>query len=259
MKNLFLISALCISCSVFAQEKDEKVAKNDTKNYQTRATNNKSETEGLFAMDQLITVSDGGNYKTFDYRYQGLLGTPYFADEWMKSEVIMSDGRIAEFPLKYDVYNKEVRIKRSLGDSIVLYPYQIKGFRILNQENNTMQPFVKIEHLKTSKGILPITFLYIIHNNKVGLFKHYSKIIRKADYKGAYNAVNRTYDLLEDNSEYFFKKPDNSLVQIKFSKKSVLEAMNDKEEAIKSYLDKEKISIKSENDLIKVIQYYENL
>lgn len=82
-----------------------------------------------------------------------------------------------------------------------------------------------------------------------------SKTLKKADYKDPYSN-NLRYDTFEDANEYFSLKTDGSLTKIKKNKKSVLGALSDKEEALKSLMDQEKLDIKTERDLVVAVAKY---
>jgi hypothetical protein len=271
MKNLIIAVSIFLTSNVaFSQKTEDKDKKEGTKEEkkeekkknekkitpdENKANNN---INALGVMNQ-FTDNPYSGIRTLDTRYEGIVGTPYLEDKWTKGELIMTDGSVKSTSLKYDIAHKEVIIKRPLGDSLIVDSWQIKGFRIIDDATNTILPFVKVEKFKTMLGEQATTFLLVLYNKKVGLFKHLDKRIIKANYKGAYNTTDRRFDSYEDQSEYFFRKTDNSIVKIKFSKKSVLEAMKDKEDLIKTYLEKEKIDFKNEDVLFKVIKYYESL
>lgn len=197
----------------------------------------------------------------YDLRYEGTKGSKYFIDEWLTGELVfLKENTKApkSVPLKYDSQSKELLFKRSVGDSIVVNPAQIKGFIINDAKNNVSFPFAKFEGLKTEGGTVPVAYLLVLYKNKTSLLKYVSKMMQKANYSAVSN-VDRRYDEYMDNSEYFIQKPDGSLSRAKLKKSSVVKALGDKEEQVEAYIKKENISFKNEYDLARVVDYYNGL
>lgn len=197
----------------------------------------------------------------YDTRYEGTKGSKYFINEWLTGELIFVKENTKApktVPLKYDSHTKEVLFKRSVGDSIVVNPNQIKGFIINDAANNASYPFVKVEGIRTEGGVVPVCYLMVLYKNKTSLLKYVSKIMQKANYSGAFS-VDRRYDAYEDNSEYFIQKPDGSLSRTKLKKSSVIKALDDKKDQLEAYIKKENIAFKNEYDLARVVDYYNTL
>ena len=80
----------------------------------------------------------------------------------------------------------------------------------------------------------------------------------KANYQGGYS-TDRRYDSYIDNSQYFIKKADKSLVKVKTKKSSILEVLADKKEAVEAFIKTEKLSFKNDIDLARILVYYDEL
>jgi hypothetical protein len=201
----------------------------------------------------------GGNSavaRTWDNRYEGVRGTPYWKNTWEYVKITSVDGKVySNVPLKYDVYSNMANVKNSKGDSISTELTNIKEIQFLS----TGQIFVKEPLLDKTDDVKNYGRLYeqLYKGSKVTFYQDHRKEFIKADYQGGYNA-NRRYDELVDEKVMYLKN-GNRIEKIKINEKSVLRVLSDKEKELKEFIKKEKISIRTDKDVIRVIKYYETL
>jgi len=90
------------------------------------------------------------------------------------------------------------------------------------------------------------------------VYKRYRKEFVRANYEGGYSA-DRKYDEFADKSDlYFSMQNDEKLYKVKKSKKQMLEAFPGLEDEISSYIKAEKLNLKVEEDLVKLLKYYDS-
>ncbi|MFN3488626.1 MAG: hypothetical protein ACK4YV_05810 [Emticicia sp.] len=256
MKKAILLFTL-ISSIAFAQEKKEEPKKSpdpkeDPSIQSAMMYNSLNRNEEIAGGSAAV--------RTYDLRYEGMQGTPYFIDEWLSGKLVFTNGDAGKknHLLKYNTQTKELLMKRPQGDSIIVFPNQITAFTINDASKNINYPFVKVENLKADGGTVPVCFLMVLYKNKSSLLKYVSKNVLKANYQGAYSA-DRRYDSYVDNSQYFIRKADNSLVKVKVKKSSILDALEDKKAEIEAFIKKENLSFKNDIDVAKVLVYYDSL
>lgn len=213
--------------------------------------------------NNLIRDVDGrlnmGTYTTssFDSRYEGIKGSPFFISEWISGQMAFVDGKVFnEVPLKYNAYTKELMMKRASGDSLIVFPYQVLSFTINDPITKANFTFKRYPKAQTSKYDMRDVYFLMLYEGKTTLLKLVKKNLKKADYKDPYSN-NIRYDTYEDANEYFLLKADGNMSKIKKTNKSVLEALSDKEVAIKALLEQEKIEIKTERELVRVVAKYD--
>jgi hypothetical protein len=222
---------------------------------------------GLLAQTEnansLIRDAEGrlgvGSYttSTFDSRYEGIKGSPFFISEWIQGQMAFVDGKVFnEVPLKYNAYTKELVMKRPSGDSLIIFPYQVQSFTLNDPVTKAGFTFKRYPKAQTSKYDMRDVYFLVLYEGKTSLLKLVSKNLKKADFKDPYSN-NVRYDSYEDANEYYLLKADGSMVKVKRSKKSVLDALSDKEVAIKALLEQEKIELKSERELVRVVAKYD--
>jgi hypothetical protein len=237
MKTVLLLILILLSCqSLFAQTEN--------------ANNLIRDVDGRLNMGTYTTSS-------FDSRYEGIKGSPFFISEWISGQMAFVDGKVFnEVPLKYNAYTKELMMKRPSGDSLIVFPYQVQSFTINDPVTQAIFTFKRYPKAQTTKYDMREVYFLVLYEGKNTLLKLVKKNLKKADYKDPYSN-NVRYDTYEDANEYYLLKADGSLPKIKRSKKSVLEALSDKEVAIKALLEQEKIELKSERELVRVVAKYD--
>ena len=91
------------------------------------------------------------------------------------------------------------------------------------------------------------------------VYKRYQKEFVRANYEGGYSA-DRKYDEFADKSDlYISRQNDEKFYKVKKSKKQILEAFPGTEDEISSYIKAEKLDLKDEEDVIKLLKYYDSL
>ena len=90
-----------------------------------------------------------------------------------------------------------------------------------------------------------------MYEGKTALLIRYDKTIQKASYQGAYNA-NRPYDELQDEKNYYLRKPDQTFIKTKLNKKQLLEHLTATPE-LKKWVDTEKLDLKKEADVVRLL------
>jgi hypothetical protein len=68
--------------------------------------------------------------------------------------------------------------------------------------------------------------------------------------------INDSY-ILEQT--YYLEKPDKPASRIKMNKKSVISAFCDKQNQVEKYIKKNKIRFKTQEDMVRVVDYYNGL
>jgi len=191
---------------------------------------------------------------TKNTHYAGMEGSPYFYDNWEPGEARLADGKTYKgLMLKYNDFNGTLLFKYNLSDSAMTFQYRPVEFRFEYITHDT--PY-SVHFLN---GFAPVddanmnTFYQILTDDKVKLLKRTTKeITQHQDYS---NATSRT---VNTNPHYYLLKNDK-LVLIKTNKKSILDALPDQADKIKQFIADGGIDLKSDADLIKVVEYYNQL
>ena len=202
----YLLTALLLSCGTVALA--QQTAKSSTANY------NKTN----------ITPGEFQAYNTFDYRYEGLMGTPYLQKGWGKAKLTLADKReVAGAPARYDVFRRVLVVQpyENKKDSVWLDASRMQEFTLLplvpGMPERHFVPFTDAP--EEEKRTAFVEELYRGANG-YALLKLPRKVLVKANYQGAY-AADRRFDELVDRTDYYLRRPDGTATEVKLSQKSI--------------------------------------
>ncbi|PWK19291.1 hypothetical protein [Xanthomarina spongicola] len=177
-------------------------------------------------------------------------GTKYLYDTWeMPARIVTTSDR----ELRLNNINFNIKDNRfeteTLGDSLFIF----------NSD--------KIQFVET----LEATYikLKIPNSNKIGFFEKLLDLKHITLYKhpeliiteGTLNPLTqiKSPDVYTRSDAYFYMKSKSSLNEIKLKKKSILRAFSNKEKEISSFVKENKLGYTTEEDLIKILTYYDSL
>ncbi len=192
-------------------------------------------------------------------RGENINGHPYLLDYWQKGEVKDIKGnKYGNMDLKYDLKNNQLIFKDlSTGDSTVLKNSMVQEF-ILFAGNDSITTFKNF----TDRNIKGANLGYcqvIYDKGKSKLISQRSKVVIRQDGTSPASNANTetgTYRLLQS---YYLAKNNGKYCKLKGSQKNILKCFDEFQEDIKKYIKSNKLSTKKKYDLIKIIQYYDQL
>jgi len=203
----------------------------------------------------LGSVYSTGTVRTFDNRYEGVKGSPYVFEEFRQGEVFLKNkNKVKIQDLNYNCFENEIAYKDPATDAIrLLNRFQVDLFTI--QDGDKELTFVPLKLEEDAEAI----FAELLYNKGSIAYKVYKKEWVKANYEGGYSA-DRPYDEFVDKYDlYFLKKGDKNLHKAKKSKKQVLTAFPDQKSAISSFFKSNKLDLREEESLVKLLKYYDSL
>jgi len=214
--------------------------------------------EGYEAKENLRELGsmDGtGTVKTFDYRYEGVKGTPYvFADFRPGTVFLKSKNKVAIGSLNYNCFENEiVYMDPATNATMLMNRFTVDLFTI--QDGDNVLTFVPLKLDENSETI----FAEVLYNKGSMVYKVYKKEWLKANYEGGYSADRRYDEFVDKYDLYFLKKGDNRLYKAKNSKKQILDAFPDEQSEISSFIKSNKLDLKEDESLVKVLEYYDSL
>jgi hypothetical protein len=204
---------------------------------------------------ELGSTSGTGNVQTFDNRYEGTKGTPYVFETWFPGEIFLkSKSKVHIKEMNYNCYDNElVYLDPATKVTRLINRFTVDLFYIMNGSDTLL--FAPIIPENDEEFL----FAQVLYNGGSIVYKRYKKEFVKANYEGGYSA-DRKYDEFADKSDlYISRQNDEKFYKVKKSKKQILEAFPGTEDEISSYIKAEKLDLKDEEDVIKLLKYYDSL
>jgi hypothetical protein len=176
------------------------------------------------------TFANALNFTIFDTRYEGLQGTYYFVPQWLNGDVFGKDGKPIKLnlALKYDCVNQEL-VMKTATDSAAIYPH---SFKLFDPAFKATYEFSKVPQIKTKHDG---SYFLIIHKSTNLIVKHIEKKFAKADFKGAYNTVNKTYDSFDKIQTYYLVTLQNEARTFKPKKQDILKLFGSNRSEVKQF------------------------
>lgn len=187
---------------------------------------------------------------SLDQSYESIEGSPFLDAAFVPGEIITQNMRFDGIPMRYNIFNDQIEFKQNNSSYILAPETRIKQVHI---GPNT---FIAEEH--EVKGKLKLGFLTLLDSGKVSLMA--KKIV-------VYNPKTEPTALAPLSSpakftrtqDIFYYKIGNAPVSQVFSLKDLIKSLPGKQDEVNQFARKEKISVKKEEELLKLIRYYNSL
>ncbi|MCU0369894.1 MAG: hypothetical protein MUC31_00625 [Bacteroidales bacterium] len=175
-------------------------------------------------------------------------GGMYLEPGWAPGRVLLSDGSVMEnIRLRYDIYHQQIQFIKEKDTLAFSKPEEVKYF-IFDGRNFIYSEFQKED--VTAKG-----YFEILTEGECKLFLHRS-IKYHADPESDPNLKEEVYIR---ESEYFISRNDDVARPVRACRKGVLCVFKDKEEQVDEFMKVNNLKMKTCDEFIQVVQYYNSL
>lgn len=199
-----------------------------------------------------------GVIKSFDKRYEGIKGNPFYGKTWNKATLKIQNNVFENIFVKYNSYENNIHFINSNGKELMLDGNNVGSFSTVDSITQQTLNFKKLGLIGEFEPELVNKFGVALYEGKeINLVLLPDKKLLKANYKGPYSA-DRNYDEFVDDYKYYVvinRKPE----KIKLNKKNLLEIFPSKSKQIEEFIKTKKINANSEAGWISVLNYQENL
>jgi hypothetical protein len=197
-------------------------------------------------------LHDNNNRPLTEKRYEDVSGSTYFNDSFLKGKVRLTDKKEYDnLLLKYDQVKEQLLFKNNKDDEFPSeFTIPVTDFKLVLPDGNEVT-FENINPTDDSKGGL----YQVIFKGKVALYKRTKKnIVQNASYNTA-----NTEKRVTISTTYLIRTEESKLLNVRPDKKAFLNVLSDKSKEIEQFIISEKINFKRDQDLEKLMNYYNSL
>ncbi|MFK7925840.1 MAG: hypothetical protein AB8H47_28080 [Bacteroidia bacterium] len=208
---------------------------------------------------QSMTSGDNmyGSVRTFDNRYEGVEGSPYFSETFRRGTIWLKNGGVKEDVIL--VFNLSAnQLETQVNGMITKISLRIVD-RFEMEDSMGINRQFEVRTLVTDKGESEPMALEKLYAAKSLLYRQYYKEFREADYKGSYSSDQRK-DQYIDRIKYYtqlFGEP--TFTSVRLSRASWQKALSSQKSAIKTYLKQEGLKMEQEAEAVQLLRYFDSL
>ena len=203
----------------------------------------------LQAQQIRLQTPPGYNYLySSDNMPKGSEGSPYL-DDWKSADIHLKNGKtIYGLMVRYNVFSEEMLYQQNNIAYAIGTPDSISDILLSGKV------FIYKEYTKANK--IRKGFFEVIFKGKVSLLNKYKIEFIHSNYNVALDIGNKN-DRLELNQQLYLQQ-ENQIIPLD-KKNKLIEILNNKNKEISDYMNKEKLSGKKQQDVIKILTYYNQL
>lgn len=195
----------------------------------------------------LTAESNTLNYKLTGRQYyfhSTLQGSVYLNDDWVKGSVTLENGdKHEDVYLKLNTLSEElITHNERVGSTIIIDKYIIDEFNLKNDKSSS-NIFRKLNFDEYPKGE---HYFNVLYENELTLLCWYRTIEETTSYyRDSYGYLRDTW--FKQESVYLLLLPDNNLVRIKGTKRSLINLFPEQKRKIRRLLRRNRINFSSES------------
>lgn len=180
---------------------------------------------------------------------QKIEGSPYLNETFVPGEVVSSKGKFTGIDLRYNLYSENMEFRqRDVVYALTPRP-EIKRINFGNYS------FVISDY--ELKGQKKTGYFVLLDSGKVTLLAKKRVSFREAQPPKAIETMGKPAKYINEQDDYYYRIGDGRALEVNNVSK-LIESLPDKQEEMKAFAKKEKIS-KNERELIELIKYYNSL
>lgn len=183
-------------------------------------------------------------------KYSEINGSPFLFDKWIHGSATISKGYYDNLELKLDSYTSTLLFKKE--EETYEFQDNILSF-VLKPIPTDSTSYLYFKKGVSGQNLTSNQYVQVLVDGKVSLYKSQAKSMAEVSQinKGIVQSFTKT------DRYYIFK--NNTSYMVRLNKSEVLPLLIEKQEQIGAFIDKEKLSLKKEADLVKLIQYYNSI
>jgi len=178
-------------------------------------------------------------------------GSPFFADEWNKGDVSLANGTtFKDVSLKFNDLDNTLYYKSGSGKDMI-FTEPVHEFTLIITKKDTAR-----KHLFRNgyaQNNMPEAFYEVMSDGKVPLLKIDLKLSQESQ-----NLDSPPIHRIVESVQYYLLL-DNRLVPMKKDRKFIFQHIGNKVAEMQAFITANNIDVKNDDDLIKLLNYYNSI
>ncbi len=207
--------------------------------------------EGYIANNSLNTMDITGKVWR-QVGYSELSGSPYLSSEWGKGIVKLANNKVTNgIDLKYDQI-ADVLLYKNSKDEVMEIAEPVAEFKIAVKTKKGEEQHLFRTGFKPVGNNKESSFYEVLSDGNVKFLKKTIKFITEEKEYNSSTVVKK----INDKIAYYIVKPDEAPILVSKSEKDILGAINDKKSELTNYIGENKLNLKKDEDILKLLEYY---
>jgi hypothetical protein len=178
-------------------------------------------------------------------------GSAFFREDWNVGDVMLQNGaRYSNINLRVNLLDKQLHFLKDGNEFIA--DKLIKEVSFVDKK--TGDTFLFRTGFPGVPNGSPSSLFQVIADGKVPLLKFYSKEISESKPYGS-----ATYEQRVITTATYYVLKNNEMVRLKNDREAIETVLADKQQQVREFLSKNKVSFKNEKDLSSLFRYYNSL
>lgn len=202
------------------------------------------------------STGDKGIVRIFDNRYDGVVGSPFFAEKWLEGTIVLENNRtVGDLKLKYNMFEDELIMLMPKTGSIYVDREKVRSFSLLKDAGEILF-FKKYHHPNQSEQS---RYFRALCQGKMNLWEHTRVIFEKANFESGYS-IDKKYDEFKQYPELYYTSASMSFpVKLKTSSTAFVKIFPEHQDLIREFIKRNMLDLRNPEIIISVFQYYEQL
>lgn len=192
----------------------------------------------------------GGKLISYN-KYTKIKGSPYLYDDWLHGEVVTNDGRTyKKMLIKFNTEKDELTFIYEKTDEPQRFADPIKMFTLHAETDRVFaNGFPKVDKQNAK------SYYEVLVAGATMLLKRDKEILESGRNEWTRAATDGVYT----NRDTYYIYKSNQMQYVKTTRNGVLKLLADKAAGLTAYADSQKINFEQEEDLKKLLNYYNTL
>jgi len=205
---------------------------------------------GKIAADNFLYRVSSNKRQYYGQSMEDIKGSPYNENQFVLGDIYINNGKYTKIPLRYNIYDDKMEFQQ-------------------NEVTYALEPDLRMRKISVGENVYVVDkfefkwkekvgYLLLLDSGKVSLMARLDVNFYERQEPRAMESAPTPAKFTRLSNTYYFKVSNQPVKKVE-SIKEMIASFPDKQVELNSFAKKEKISIKNEDELIKLVRYYNSL